>query len=337
MTAVDPDLLVVEDVWGEAFDTLAARLRIGHEPELWRDRGQLAARARNCRGIVVRNRTQVDGELLANLPDLQVVARAGAGLDNIDVAAADRSNVVVVAAPGANAQSVAEHALALALALARGIPGHDRATRSGSWERAAGREIGGVTWGLIGAGATGRAVGRLMSQLGSRVLGYDTALAATDRRLVEAGISLVSLDRVVEESDVISIHVPATAQTQQLVNRDFLARMRRHALLINVARGDVVDEAALADALITGQIGGAGLDVRAHEPPSLGVLETLDNVVLTPHVAGLTAEAQERVVAVLAADLAVLFGGGAAVHAVGAARQLAAAGTALAGDGHAHE
>lgn len=335
MSDASLDLLVVEDVWGQAFDALSDRLRIGYEPELWLDRTRLAERAKSCRGIVVRNRTQVDEALLADLPALQVVARAGTGLDNIDVAAADRSGVVVVAAPGANAQSVAEHTLALALALARGIPGHDRATRGGSWERAAGTEIAGGTWGLLGAGATGRAVGRLVSGLGSRVLGYDPGLDSADPRLEQAGITLVSLDRVVAESDVISIHVPATAQTRELVDRAFLARMRPHALLINVARGDVVDEVALADALVTGQIGGAGLDVRSHEPPSLGVLETLGNVVLTPHVAGLTAQAQEHVVALLAADLAMLFDGGSAARAAGAVRQLTDPATVGAGDGRA--
>lgn len=174
-----------------------------------------------------------------------------------------------------------------------------------------------------------------MSGLGSRVLGYDPGLDSADPRLEQAGITLVSLDRVVAESDVISIHVPATAQTRKLVDRAFLARMRPHALLINVARGDVVDEAALADALVTGQIGGAGLDVRSHEPPSLGVPETLGNVVLTPHVAGLTAQAQEHVVALLAADLAMLFDGGSAARAAGAVRQLTDPATVGAGDGRA--
>lgn len=312
------DLLVVEDVWGPAFEALRYRLSIDYEPQLWTDRAALVERARGYRGIVVRNRTQVDAELLSQLPDLQVVARAGVGLDNIDLAAADRAGVVVTAARGANAQSVAELSLALALALARNLLVHDRATRAGSWQRTAGIELTGRTWGLLGAGATGQAVGRLVSPLCGRVLGYDTTLAGDDPRIRAAGVELVSLDRVIEESDVISVHLPATPATSGLVDRAFLRRMRPGALLINVGRGEVVDEAALAEALQDGHLGGAGLDVRVSEPPTPGLLETLDKVVVTPHIAGITREGQERVVSVLACDLEKLFAGEIADNAVGA-------------------
>lgn len=324
MTGADPDLLVAEDVWGAAFDALSLSLRIARHPDAWTDRDTLAARARSCRGLVVRNRTQVDAALLAALPRLQLVARAGVGLDNIDVAAADRAGVVVVAAPGANARSVAEHALGLALALARGIPAHDRATRGGTWDRTGGRELAGRTWGVVGAGATGRATASLVRALGMSVVGCDPALEASDPVLERAGITLVSLDELLARSDVVSIHVPATAGTRQLAGRGFLARMRADALLINVSRGEVVDEDALAAALQSGQIAGAGLDVRASEPPAPGILETLPNVVLTPHVAGITEQAQERVASMLAADITLLLDGGTAVNAAGAVRRLAA-------------
>lgn len=318
----DTDVLVVEDVWGPAMDRLAVTLRVDYQPDLWKDRAALAERAGRSRALVVRNRTRVDAALLA-ATSLLVVARAGSGLDNIDLAAAERAGVVVVAALGANAQSVAEHTLALALALARGIAVHDRATRAGVWVRTPGIELSGCTWGVLGAGATGRAVGRLVSAgLGARVLGYDALVGHDDPGVREANIEMVTLDRVIGESDVISLHLPATPQTRGVVNADLLGRMRPHALLVNVSRGEVVDEAALVDALNAGTIAGAALDVRANEPPTPGALELMDNVVLTPHVAGITGQAQERVVSVLATDLQALFCGGEAGHAVGSLRRM---------------
>jgi len=317
------DVLVVEDVWGPAFDDLARRMAVDYRPELWKDRRLLVECASRSRAIVVRNRTRVDADLLLAAPRLRVVARAGVGLDNIDVHQADRTGVVVVAALGANAQSVAEHTLALALALARNIVAQDRMTRLGAWDRTPGIELAGCTWGMLGTGATGQAVGRLVSCLGGRVLGYDNAVDPASPGLREAGIQLVPLDRVIGESDVISVHLPATEQTRGLVDDAFLGAMRPHALLVNVGRGEVVDEPALYDALVSGRIGGAALDVRANEPPAPGLLESLDNVVLTPHIAGITRQSQERILGMLAADLAALLDGAEARYPVGAHNRLA--------------
>lgn len=321
MKDTDIDVLVVEDVWGPAFEALAQRMKVEYQPDLWKDRTRLVERASRSRGIVVRNRTRVDAALLEAAPQLQVIARAGVGLDNIDVKSADQEGVVVVAPLGANAQSVAEHTLGLALALARNVVVHDKASRLGQWNRTPGVELAQCTWGLLGTGATGRAVGRLVSCLGGRVLGYDIAVDANDPGLRDAGIQPVSRNRIIEESDVISIHLPATEDTRGLVDKAFLGAMRPHAFLVNVGRGEVIDEAALADALTSGQIAGAALDVRATEPPSPGVLETLDNVVLTPHVAGITRQSQERIIDILASDLEALFNGADAPHAVGALRR----------------
>lgn len=318
------DVLVAEDVWGPAFEDLARRMTVDYRPELWKDRQQLVERAGSSRAIVVRNRTRVDADLLRAAPTLRVVARAGVGLDNIDIPQADSAGVVVVAALGANAQSVAEHTLALALALARNIVVHDRETRLGTWDRTPGIELAGCTWGVLGAGATGQAVGRLVSCLGGRVLGYDNAIDPASPGLRDAAIELVPLDRVIGESDVISVHLPATEQTRGLVDGAFLGAMRPHALLVNVGRGEVVDERALYEALVGGRIGGAALDVRATEPPSPGGLEGLDNVILTPHVAGITRQSQERIIGMLAADLEALLDGVEARYAVGAHHTLAA-------------
>lgn len=319
---VDTDVLVVEDVWGPPMERLAATMRVDYQPELWKDPASLAERARRARSLVVRNRARVDASVLTG-SSLQVVARAGTGLDNIDLDAAARAGVVVVAALGVNSQSVAEHTLGLALALARSIPLHDRATRQGTWNRTPGVELSGRTWGVLGAGATGRAVGRLVSAgLGARVLGYDAYLREDDERLREANIELVPFTRVIEESDVISVHLPSSPETKGLIGKELLARMRPHALLVNVGRGEVVDEAALVEALSAGTIAGAALDVRATEPPTPGALEAMDNVILTPHVAGITRESQDKVVSVLAADLEALLRGDEGTHTVGSLRRI---------------
>lgn len=317
------DVLVVEDVWGPAFDQLAETVTVSYQPELWRDPDRLAAEAERARAVVVRNRTQVNAALLDAAPNVAVVARAGVGLDNVDVESATTRGVVVVAARGANAASVAEHTLGLALALARGIVGHDRAVRLGRWERTAGRELGGCTWGLLGVGATGLAVARLASCLNARVVGYDVAVKGDDDAVSSAGVQMASLQEVVASADVLSVHLPSTAETRGLIDAGLLARMRPGSLLVNVGRGEVVDEAALADALRRGHLGGAALDVRAEEPPSPGPLDEAPNVVFTPHVAGMTTEAQGRVTEMLAEDLIALLGGGEARHAVGPITRLA--------------
>lgn len=311
-------MLVCEDVWGEPLAALADRYDIARRPQLWSDRPELLRAVGATRALVVRNRTSVDAELLHAGRRLEIVARAGVGLDNIDLPAADRSGIVVVAALGANATSVAEHALALALGLVRDIAGHDRRTRAGRWDRLVGTELRGLTWGVVGIGATGRATASLARGFGMDVVGFDPYLRAT-----AAPAPLTRLDRLeqlLSTSHVVSLHLPANAETAGMVDASFLAGMRSDALLINVARGSLVDEDALADALESGVIAGAALDVRAEEPPSPGRLEKQDNVLLSPHVAGLTNQAQGAVAAMLAEDLASVLGGGVASRAVGAHR-----------------
>lgn len=302
---MDPggDVVVCEDVWGSPFDVLAGELTLVRDPELWADRPRLLKQLHTAKALVVRNRTTVDAELLAAAPRLRVVARAGVGLDNIDVAAASERGVLVVAPLGANAVSVAEHTIGLALALLRDVVSHDRAVRAGRWERRAGRELREKTWGVLGAGATGLAVARLARAFGMSVLGYDPYVAPKAGDLAAAGVRLDSLDRVCANSDVLSIHLPATPETTGMIGHRTLALMRPDAIVINVGRGEVVDEVALADALESGRLAGAALDVRGVEPPALGRLEHLDQVVLTPHVAGITAESQERILSILAAEV----------------------------------
>lgn len=307
---LDPvDVIVTEEVWGEPFEELATRRSVLRRPAAWSDRADLAALASRARALVVRNRTRVDRELLAAAPELRIVARAGVGLDNIDLAEAAARRVVVTAPLGANAVSVAEHTLGLALALARGTLALDAGCRSGRWDREPGTELAGHTWGLLGAGATARACGRLAGALGMSVLAYDPYLDPTHPDLAAAGIELAPLVEVAARANVLSCHLPATEQTAGMVDVRLLERMRPTALLINVGRGEVVDEDALADALQAGALAGAALDVRAHEPPRPGRLEGLPNVILTPHIAGITGQSQARILRVLADDIDAVLDG----------------------------
>ena len=310
------DVVVLEDVWGEPFERLATELTVRRDSQASQDPARLAEVVRDARALVVRNRTQVTAELLDAAPQLQVVARAGVGLDNLDLAAADAAGVVVVAALGANAVSVAEHTLGLALAVARRIVPLDASTRVGGWDRQPGTELAGGTWGLLSAGATARATGRLARALGMSVLAHDPFVDPKDPELVELGIRLVGVQELVAASDVLSVHLPATPATRGLINADLLAKAGPQLILVNCGRGEVVNEDALADVLESGQIAGAGLDVRAVEPPTPGRLEALPSVVLTPHVAGITAAAQRRIAEVLCAEISAVLGGGAASHAV---------------------
>lgn len=316
------DVVVLEDVAGAGIARLGERWRLVADPDGWADPERLRAAVGRTRALVVRNRTQVTSDVLRAAPALEVVARAGVGLDNVDVTAADELGVVVVAAIGANAQSVGEHALALALALARDVVGHSERVRGGAWERAAGLELGGRTWGVIGLGATGRATARLAAAVGMTVLGYDPYLPpeAPDDDGGGAGRAAERVDQLpalLERADVVSLHLAASEETQHMVDGDFLAAMRPGALLVNVARGSLVDEAALLAALDDGRLGGAGLDVRATEPPGPGPLAAHPRVVSTPHVAGITTAAQERVVDMIASDVDRVLAGEDAHHPVG--------------------
>lgn len=315
------DVAVVEDVWGKPFDELAEEHTVVHEPTAWTDPERVANVAAGARALVVRNRTQVDGRLLDACPTLRVIARAGVGLDNIDLAAADERGIIVVAPRGANAQSVAEHALALALTLARRVVPIDADCRQGGWDRTPGRELAGGVWGLLGAGATGLATGRLAHALGMTVLAYDPHIVASDPALDEAGVRLAPLQDVVAQADVLSCHLPSTPQTRRIVDAGLLAEFRPGAFFVNVGRGEIVDEDALADALEAGRLGGAGLDVRIDEPPASGRLEQMANVVLTPHIAGLTGASQERILRILATDIRAVLAGEPALNAVGAVRE----------------
>ena len=246
--------------------------------------------------LIVRSETRVTADLLTRAPRLRVIARAGTGVDNIDVPAATRRGIAVMNAPGANTVSAAEHAMGLLLGLVRHIPWAAEAMRRGEWDRKRfeGTELRGKTIGVVGMGRIGGHVGQLARAFGMQVVGHDPYLAP--ERAAELQVKLLPLDQLLRQADVVTLHVAYTEQTHHLINAERLALMKPTAVLVNTARGELVDEAALADAVRAKRIAGAAIDVFAVEPlPADSPLRQLPGVILTPHLAASTAEAQERV------------------------------------------
>lgn len=258
-------------------------------------KGDLAAQLADADALVVRSAVQVDPALLAHAKKLRVIGRAGVGVDNIDLDAATKAGIVVMNTPGGNAVAVAEHAFALMLSLARMVPRADSTTREGKWEKKSlqGTELRGKTLGIVGLGRIGMEVARRALAFEMRVLAHDPFVAASAIR--DAKIELVPIEQIVAQSDYISLHVGLTPQTQNMVNADSIARMKPGVRIINCARGELVDNAALITALTSGKVAGAALDVFTEEPPKDPALLASPNLIATPHIAGSTNEAQEAV------------------------------------------
>lgn len=314
-------IVISEDVWSADFEALSESFPVLREPDLWSNKDELKAKLADATALVVRNRTQVTREIIESAPKLKVIARAGVGLDNIDIKAADDNGVVVAAALGINAVAVGEQTVLMALAISRKLLELDASTRAGEWNRKAGREITGKTWGLLGFGATARATAELLKGFKVKVLAYDPFAKPESSYLQSINAQLVSMEQVVSESDYISIHLPATPETKDVINSDLLSKMKSHVILVSVGRGEVINEADLENALRNGVIAGAGLDVRAQEPPKDKRFTDLNNVVLAPHVAGITQESQSAINQVLVSEIRAALTGGAQRYAVGAVKQ----------------
>lgn len=291
--------IVISEFMDEA--AIAAQLKgrdVLYDPKLVDDPPRLHAALKEARAIVVRNRTQVRGALLEAAPQLKVVGRLGVGLDNIDMDACRARGVAVFPASGANDVAVAEYVIAAALVLVRGAYAASAAVAAGQWPRNAliGGEAMGRTLGLIGFGAIARETATRARALGMRIVAYDPHLPASDPRW--AGAERISLEALLASADVISLHVPLTAETRRMIGASALAAMKPSAVIINAARGGIVDEEALAEALRARRIAGAALDVFEQEPltASSGArFAGLSNVILTPHIAGVTDESNVRV------------------------------------------
>lgn len=290
------------------------------DADLWREPEALRAALDDAEAIIVRNQTQVTAALLESAPRLRVIGRLGVGLDNIDLAAARARNIVVTAGRNANAIAVAEYVLAAMLHIVRDMAAANASVRAGEWNRTrfGGTELWGRTLGLVGVGEIGRRVAKRAQAFGMAVVGYDPWVGPYDFAPAEQDIALLPLNEVLNRSDVVSLHVPLMAQTRNLLNAETLARMRPHAILINTARGGIVDEAALLAALNAGHLYRAVLDVSETEPrPADDPLRSCPSVILTPHVAGLTAEAQERTSRLVIADVLRVLANETAVGKVG--------------------
>lgn len=274
-------------------------------------RDDVLAAISDADALIVRSGTQADRDLIERGAALKVIGRAGVGVDNIDLAAATERGVVVMNAPSANTIATAEHAFALMLALVRHVPQGHASLAAGEWERKQfmGSELRGKTLGVIGIGRIGREVGARALAFSMRVLSYDPYVPAESAR--EMGFEpLDSLDDLLAQSDIVTLHALVTPETRGLLNAETLAKMKDGARLVNVARGALVDEAALAAALDSGKLAGAAIDVYAQEPPEGSPLVGHPNVVHTPHLAASTAEAQSLVGVMIAQQVLDVLRGG---------------------------
>ncbi len=300
------DIVIPEFMDADAVASLAAEFTVFHDRTLVDRPPELEEAVTGARALIVRNRTQVRGPLLAAAARLEAVGRLGVGLDNIDVAACQERGIAVIPATGANDVSVAEYVIATLLILLRGAYRSTDLVRSGKWPRETliGREASGLTLGLVGFGGIARAVARRASALEMSLLGHDPYLPDSDPAWNEFGVAPISQERLLAEADVVSLHVPLAEDTRHLIDAAALSAMKPDAVLINAARGGVVDEAALAEALRGGGLGGAALDVFEREPlpPDAG-FDDVPNLLLTPHIAGVTQQSNRRVSALVAANV----------------------------------
>lgn len=303
-----PKIVISEFMDEAAIAEHLGGFEIVYDPALVDQPERLAAEAADADALIVRNRTQVRGSLLDGAKKLVCVGRLGVGLDNIDVAACTMRDIDVFPATGANDVSVAEYVIGTAMVLLRCAYASTSEMAEGAWPRTAlssGREIFGKRLGLVGYGSIARETAKRALALGMKVVAYDPFVAADSD--VWGEVSPVSIADLLESADVVSLHVPLTKDTHGLIGAKAIASMKSDAILINAARGGVVDEAAVAEALKAGKLGGAALDVFDAEPlkgPAAKLFAGVPNLILTPHVAGVTAESNVRVSGVTAASVA---------------------------------
>ncbi|MDD5067234.1 MAG: hydroxyacid dehydrogenase [bacterium] len=257
---------------------------------------ELIANIKEYNAIIVRSATKATADVIAAADNLKLIVRGGVGVDNIDVKAAEKKKVQVRNTPGASTVSVAEHTMALLLSLVRQIPATDKSMKEGKWEKKKfeGTELFGKTLGLIGSGRIGTAVAKRCQAFEMKVMAYDPY--ADDKTLLAGNIKPVKdLDELLRQADIVSLHIPKTEETKNILNKERISKMKDGSIIVNAARGGVVDEEALAEALKSGKLYGAALDVFSTEPLQNSPLTGLSNVVLAPHIGAATKEAQKRI------------------------------------------
>jgi D-3-phosphoglycerate dehydrogenase len=311
-----PVVLIAEELSPATIAVLGDQFEIRHCDGA--NRAELLPALASANAVLVRSATKMDAEAIAAAPNLKIIARAGVGLDNVDVPAATAAGVLVVNAPTSNIVSAAELAVSLLLAVARNVVPANLALKNGQWKRSqfGGVELQGKTVGIIGMGK----IGMLVAQ---RLAGFDMKFVAYDPYVTSAPsggpeIKMVALDELLTQSDFVTIHIPKTPETSGLIDAAALAKMKPTAFVINAARGGVLDEDALFEALKSGTIAGAGLDVYASEPCTDSPLFGLDNVVATPHLGASTEEAQEKAGIAVAESVVAAFAGSVVPGAVNA-------------------
>lgn len=287
-----PTVLIAEELSPATLEALGPDFEVQNVDGT--NRVELLAALKNANAILVRSATQVDAEAISNAPNLKVIARAGVGLDNVDIKAATSAGIMVVNAPTSNVISAAELAIAHIFSLARFIPEANASLKDGKWQRSkfTGVELYEKTIGIVGLGRIGTLVAQRLAGFEARLIGYDPYVTAA--RAEHIGVELVSLDELMKQSDFITIHIPKTAETTGLISTDQFAIAKPNLRIVNASRGGIIDEDALYAALKSNRIAGAGLDVFVNEPPTGSPLLELGNIIVTPHLGASTDEAQEK-------------------------------------------
>ena len=305
------EILITENVGARWIDELKKKFAVALEPELWKSPDKIKAMLPGCRALIVRNQTRVNADLLSAATTLEVIGRAGAGLDNIELPAATAKGIVVVSTPDQNSISVAELAIGMMLGLARKIPAANQHAHGGGWERQrfVGTELYGKNFGVVGLGRIGFLTALRARALGMNILAHDNYISPDAVAVAETRAELLGLNELLAQSDFISCHMPLTPETKHFFSFEKFCRMKPSAFFLNLARGEVVDEDGLIRALQEKKIAGAGLDVREQEPPAPSALAGMDNVILTPHIAAFTREAQDRVMAAVCQDVTAVLEG----------------------------
>lgn len=291
-------IIISEDLWWPISDSFLSKHDVHYDATLVAKPDMLRAKMADATALIVRNKTNVNSDLLNHAKHLKIVGRLGVGLDNIDVLACRERGIQVVSARGCNATSVAEYVLACLFHHSRFLSRCSDNVKSGDWNRAfgTGQEIYQKTLGLIGVGDIGQRVAYRAKAFGMNVLAYDPFVFASSSLVQDLGVKLVGLDELLEQSHFASIHVPLTPQTRHLIGEAQLRLMRDDSVIINTARGGIVDESALYQVLVDSPERAAFLDVLEHEPPAADdLLLSLPNAMFTPHVAGVTKESSTRV------------------------------------------
>ena len=300
-------ILVSEFISPQALQFLREKHDVVYDPELYKDTLKIKEAIKNVQGFIVRNLTQVSEDLLSAAPNLKVVGRLGVGLENINLPGCAQRNIKVIPATGANAESVAEYVIGSVIALSRGFQKATQITLEGKWPRSifsSQAECSGKYLGIIGFGSIGKVLAKKANMLGIRCIAYDPFLSGAEVSMGDFSVPLMSLNDVLEKSDYVSLHLPLLPDTKNLFNAATLDLMKEGSILINTARGGILDEYALAERLRSGRIGGAAIDVFSAEPAlDLSHFSNIDHLILTPHVAGVTAESNERVSQLIANEV----------------------------------